>query len=49
MKLSGTYEFDAPPEKVWQTLTSPDSLSACIPGCEKMESLGNDEYSATVT
>ena len=49
MKLSGSYEFDAAPEKVWQTLTNPDSLSACIPGCEKMESLGNDEYSATVT
>ena len=49
MKLSGSYEFDAPPEKVWQTLTNPDSLSACIPGCEKMEALGNDEYSATVT
>ena len=49
MKLSGSYEFDAAPEKVWQTLTNPDSLSACIPGCEKMESLGNDEYSTTVT
>ena len=49
MKLSGSYEFNAPPEKVWQTLTDPASLSACIPGCEKMESLGNDEYAATVT
>ncbi len=49
MKLSGSYEFNAPPEKVWQTLTDPASLAACIPGCEKMESLGNDEYAATVT
>ena len=49
MKLSGSYEFNATPEKVWQTLTDPQSLSACIPGCEKMEALGNDEYSATVT
>ena len=49
MKLSGSYEFNAPPEKVWQTLTDPESLSACIPGCEKMEALGNDEYTATVT
>ncbi|HIN25233.1 MAG TPA: carbon monoxide dehydrogenase, partial [Dehalococcoidia bacterium] len=31
MKLSGSYEFDAAPEKVWQTLINPDSLSACIP------------------
>ncbi len=49
MKLSGSYEFNAPPEKVWQILTDPDSLSACIPGCEKMEALGNDEYAATVS
>ncbi|NQW21865.1 MAG: carbon monoxide dehydrogenase subunit G [SAR202 cluster bacterium] len=49
MKLSGSYEFNAPPEKVWQTLTDPKSLSACIPGCEKLEATGKDEYSATVT
>ena len=49
MKLTGSYEFNATPEKVWQTLTDPTALSACIPGCEKMEALGNDEYAATVT
>ncbi len=49
MKLSGSYEFDATPEKVWQTLTDPEALRGCIPGCEKMDSLGNDEYTATVT
>ena len=48
MKLSGSYEFDAAPEKVWQTLTDPEALRGCIPGCEKMDSLGNDEYTATV-
>ncbi len=49
MKLSGSYEFNAPPEKVWQTLTDPVSLSACIPGCEKLEEVSQDEYKATVT
>ena len=49
MKLSGSYEFNASPEKVWQTLTDPKSLSACIPGCEQMEEVGPDEYSATVS
>ena len=49
MKLTGSYEFNATPEKVWQTLTDPTTLSGCIPGCEKMEALGNDEYAATVT
>ena len=49
MKLTGSYEFNATPEKVWKTLTDPTALSGCIPGCEKMEALGNDEYAATVT
>ena len=49
MKLSGSYEFNASPEKVWQTLTNPDCLSACIPGCEKMEAVGDNEYAATVS
>ncbi len=49
MKLSGSYEFNATPEKVWQTLTDPVSLSACIPGCEKLEEVSKDEYKATVT
>ena len=49
MKLSGSYEFEAAPDKVWKILTDPESLRGCIPGCDKMEALGNDEYAATVT
>ena len=49
MKLSGSYEFDTGPEKVWQILTDPEALKSCIPGCEKMDALGNNEYAATVT
>ena len=49
MKLSGSYEFDTGPEKVWQILTDPEALKSCNPGCEKMDALGNNEYAATVT
>jgi len=49
MKLSGSYEFNTAPEKVWQILTDPEALRSCIPGCEKMDALGNNEYAATVT
>jgi len=49
MKLSGSYEFEAAPEQVWKVLTDPEALKGCIPGCDKMEALGNDEYAATVT
>ena len=49
MKLYGSYEFDTAPEKVWQVLTDPEALRSCIPGCEKMDALGNNEYAATIT
>ena len=49
MKLSSSYEFNAPPEKVWQVLTDPESLCSCIPGCERLEATGENEYEAAVT
>ena len=49
MKLHGSYEFDTAPERVWQILTDPESLRNCIPGCEKIYAIGNNEYTATVT
>ena len=49
MKISASYDFSAAPEKVWDTLTDPKSLSACIPGCESLEEVGENEYQAKVT
>ena len=49
MKLHGSYEFDTAPERVWQILTDPEALRSCIPGCEKMDALGNNEYAASVS
>ena len=49
MKVSGSYEFDAPAAKVWQVLTEPKSLSSCIPGCEGLDPVGGDEYQAVLT
>ncbi len=48
MKISGIYEFNAPPEKVWSALTNPESLSGCIPGCERLQSVGQDQYEAAI-
>ena len=48
MKLSGSYTFDAPPERVWALLLSPESLKSCVPGCEKLEPTGEDSYTATM-
>jgi len=35
-------------DKVWEALNDPDVLGACIPGCESMEQVGDDQFKATV-
>ena len=49
MKLSGNYQFNAPPEQIWQAMTGLESLRGCIPGCQSLEAVGNDDYEATMT
>lgn len=42
MKLSGEYRFDAPAQDLWQALFDPAVLAAAMPGCEKLELVGDD-------
>ncbi len=44
MKLAGKYEFEAPRDLVWQSLQDPDVLAKIIPGCEKLDEVGENEY-----
>ena len=44
MKLAGEYTFDAPQDVVWDALQDPEVLAAVMPGCEKLELIGEDEY-----
>ena len=48
MELSGEHTFSAPREKVWQFLLDPDVLKSCLPGCEKLDVIGPDEYHEAV-
>lgn len=48
MELAGEHTFDQPREKVWQLLLDPEVLKASLPGCEKLEEVGPDEYVATM-
>src|SRR5437870_7305510 len=48
MKLEGSYEVKAPREKVWNAFLDPATLQKAIPGCEKLEALGDDEFKATL-
>lgn len=49
MDLSATYVFDAPPEVVWAVLVDPEAVAACLPGCDRLEPIGEDRYRVTLT
>src|SRR3954447_23461372 len=48
MELTGEHTFNAPRERVWALLLDPEVLKASLPGCEKLEQIGPDEYAATM-
>jgi uncharacterized protein len=48
MKLEGTNTLHAPRQRVFDCLVDPDVLQRCIPGCERLESTGDNAYAATI-
>jgi uncharacterized protein len=49
MEVIATYTFNAPPDAVWALLTDPQIIAGCLPGCEKLEPLGDDRYRADLS
>jgi uncharacterized protein len=49
MDISGSYTFNAPPDRVWALLMDPAVLSSCIPGCDRFEPAGADRYTVMLT
>jgi uncharacterized protein len=49
MDISGSYTFNAPPERVWALLMDPAVISSCIPGCDRFEPDGDDRYAVRLT
>ena len=49
MDISGSFTFNAPPDRVWALLMDPAVLQSCIPGCERFEPDGADRYNVTLT
>ena len=41
MDLNGSQKFNAPPQKVWDTLMNPVVLKECIPGAQEVTINGN--------
>lgn len=48
MKIESTYELKAPRERVFAALVEPEILRRAIPGCESLEKIGENTYSATL-
>src|ERR1043165_316212 len=48
MKIEGSHELRARPERVYETLIDPAALQRCIPGCERLEKTGENSYSTTL-
>jgi hypothetical protein len=48
MKLEGSHDIQVPRHKVWAAFLDPEMLRQAIPGCERLEAMGDDEYKATL-
>lgn len=48
MEISHTRLVPAPPARVWEALNDPETLKACIPGCESFVREPDGSWSATV-
>lgn len=44
MKIDGEYIFDGPREQVWEVVRDPEVLAAALPGTQKLEQTGENEY-----
>ena len=44
MKISGSSAIPFPPERAYQLLQDPAVLAKCMPGADKLEKIGPDEY-----
>jgi uncharacterized protein len=49
MRIAGTATLHAPVDTVYQALRDPAVLVRTIPGCERLEEVGEDAYAMTVT
>lgn len=48
MEQTGTYEIPAPREAVWAALNDPEILGECIPGCDTVERVDEQHFTAKV-
>jgi carbon monoxide dehydrogenase subunit G len=49
MEMTGEQIIAVPQQKVWEGLNDPEVLKACIPGCETIEKVSDNEYRVAMT
>src|SRR6266851_683118 len=49
MEMNGSRTVPADIDTTWRALNDPEVLKACIPGCESVERLSDNEYRLTMT
>lgn len=48
MEVTGDYKFKATQDKVWKILMDREALQKALPGCERFEQIGENEYEMTM-
>jgi carbon monoxide dehydrogenase subunit G len=49
MEMTGEQVIALPQQRVWEGLNDPEVLKACIPGCESIERVSENEYRVALT
>jgi uncharacterized protein len=44
MKVHGSYKLSATPDRAYAILQDPEVLARCMPGCDELVRIGEDEY-----
>ncbi len=49
MTMTGEVQLAAPRQEVWEKLNDPEVLKKCIPGCEQLDKVSDNEMHALAT
>ena len=48
MRIAGNYTFEATREEVWSAINDPEVLAHTIPGCQRLDQVGENEYESVL-
>ena len=48
MQIEETFSVKVPIKKLWDSLLDPQIVGPCIPGCEKVEPINDNEYDSII-